>query len=327
MSLTTRIATTLDAAVLSELAGATFALACPPHTKPEAIAAFIAEHFTQERFAEHLADPDCVILIAESGTESATESDTESATERGTKSATERGTESAAKGGTESATKGGTESATKGGTESATKGGTESATKGGTGSATESGTEGGTENDTDSDTDSDRGSAPDSDTDSDSGSAPDSDTDSDSGSAPDSDTDSDRGSAPDSDTDSDRGSAPGSAAGTGSGRQPVGYSLLLYGEPTDADVASSISLRPTVQLGKFYTRAEAHGTGVAAPLMQATLAEAARRPVTGIWLGVNEENTRAIRFYEKSGFAKVGRKHFLVGDRQEDDDVLERPLG
>jgi ribosomal protein S18 acetylase RimI-like enzyme len=41
---------------------------------------------------------------------------------------------------------------------------------------------------------------------------------------------------------------------------------------------------------------------------------------------VNEENARAIRFYEKHGFAKVGRKHFTVGGRVEDDWVLELPF-
>jgi ribosomal protein S18 acetylase RimI-like enzyme len=41
---------------------------------------------------------------------------------------------------------------------------------------------------------------------------------------------------------------------------------------------------------------------------------------------VNQENARANRFYEKSGFTLVGTKHFLVGDRLEDDFVRERPL-
>jgi RimJ/RimL family protein N-acetyltransferase len=35
---------------------------------------------------------------------------------------------------------------------------------------------------------------------------------------------------------------------------------------------------------------------------------------------------RAQRFYAKSGFARVGTKRFLVGDRFEDDYVYERPL-
>ena len=107
----------------------------------------------------------------------------------------------------------------------------------------------------------------------------------------------------------------------------VGYAMLIAGEPGDADASAAVAGRPTIELSKFYTRAVAHGTGVAAPLMAATLDAAATAGVVSPWLGVNEENARAIRFYEKHGFAKVGRKHFRLGDRYEDDWVLERPLG
>lgn len=106
---------------------------------------------------------------------------------------------------------------------------------------------------------------------------------------------------------------------------PVGYSMLVSGEPTDRDVRASIRLHPTIELSKFYTRATVHGAGIASPLMVATL-EAAAPNAVGIWLGVNEENARAIRFYQKHGFEQVGRKRFRVGDRLEDDWVLERAL-
>jgi ribosomal protein S18 acetylase RimI-like enzyme len=106
----------------------------------------------------------------------------------------------------------------------------------------------------------------------------------------------------------------------------VGYSMLITGEPGDADAAAALAHRPVVELSKFYTRSAAHGTGVAAPLMAATLEAAVATGAASVWLGVNEENARAIRFYEKHGFAKVGRKHFTVGGRIEDDWVLERPF-
>lgn len=115
----------------------------------------------------------------------------------------------------------------------------------------------------------------------------------------------------------------------------VGYTMLIGGEPGDADVAAAVTARPTIELSKFYTRAAAHGTGVAGPFMAATLDAAtldaaSATGATGaasVWLGVNEENARAIRFYEKHGFVKVGRKHFRLGERLEHDWVLEHPLG
>jgi ribosomal protein S18 acetylase RimI-like enzyme len=60
--------------------------------------------------------------------------------------------------------------------------------------------------------------------------------------------------------------------------------------------------------------------------MAATLDAARSRGASGIWLGVNQENGRANRFYEKNGFARVGTKRFLVGENYEDDFVRELAL-
>ena len=107
---------------------------------------------------------------------------------------------------------------------------------------------------------------------------------------------------------------------------PLGYAMLVSGEPEDADVRAALTLRPTVELSKIYVLPEAHGTGAAAALMAASLEWAASVGAAGAWLGVNQQNERAQRFYAKSGFARVGAKRFLVGGAYEDDFVLERAL-
>lgn len=106
----------------------------------------------------------------------------------------------------------------------------------------------------------------------------------------------------------------------------VGYGMVNFGEPDDADVAGALRIRPTAELSKCYVLAGYHGAGVAGALMEASLDAARARGAAGIWLGVNEENARAQRFYEKQGYERVGTKHFLVGDRLEDDYVFERAL-
>jgi ribosomal protein S18 acetylase RimI-like enzyme len=58
--------------------------------------------------------------------------------------------------------------------------------------------------------------------------------------------------------------------------------------------------------------------------MTASLEVAAAGGAASVWLGVNAENARAIRFYEKQGFARVGTKRFRLGGRLEHDLVLER---
>ena len=102
--------------------------------------------------------------------------------------------------------------------------------------------------------------------------------------------------------------------------------MLVFGEPHDEDVAAAITMRPTVELSKVYVLPGHHGAGVSSMLMDASLAEARTRGAVGIWLGVNEENARANRFYEKSGFAIVGTKRFRVGEVYEEDFVRELVL-
>ena len=110
--------------------------------------------------------------------------------------------------------------------------------------------------------------------------------------------------------------------------KPAGYAMLIGGDPTDADAAAAVTVRPTIELSKFYLMPGHHGTGVAGILMAAALGVARESGAAAVWLGVNEENERANRFYAKHGFAEVGRKHFTVGDRVENDFVrLRAPLG
>ena len=102
---------------------------------------------------------------------------------------------------------------------------------------------------------------------------------------------------------------------------PGGYTMLIVGDPTDADVAAAVTTRPTAELSKVYVLPEFHGGGVASALIEATVDEARGRGARSVWLGVNQENVRANRFYAKSGFAQVGTKRFLVGERYENDFV------
>ena len=115
--------------------------------------------------------------------------------------------------------------------------------------------------------------------------------------------------------------------------RPVGYTMLVACPPADPDVAGALRLRPEVELSKVYVEAGMHGIGVARPLMAETLriarelpGERGRDAEAGIWLGVNEHNARAIRFYERSGFRIVGTRSFRLSDAVETDHVMEQPL-
>src|SRR3954447_1686957 len=106
----------------------------------------------------------------------------------------------------------------------------------------------------------------------------------------------------------------------------VGYAMLVHGEPYDENARAVVRRRPTTELSKMYVLPDAHGSGVASDLLAAAVEVARDIGAAGIWLGTNQQNVRAHRFYEKSGFEKVGTKRFLVGGRWEDDFVFERPV-
>jgi ribosomal protein S18 acetylase RimI-like enzyme len=91
-------------------------------------------------------------------------------------------------------------------------------------------------------------------------------------------------------------------------------------------VAAVVDEKASVELSKFYLTADRHGSGVASALMEATLAAAAATGAEFCWLGVNQQNERAAKFYSKHGFEIVGVKRFRVGAELHHDHVRRRPL-
>ncbi|QLY29315.1 GNAT family N-acetyltransferase [Nocardia huaxiensis] len=103
----------------------------------------------------------------------------------------------------------------------------------------------------------------------------------------------------------------------------VGYSLLHAAEPADPAVAAVVHPRPVVELSKMYVLPEFHSNGVSKELMDASVAAVRADGSAGVWLGVNQQNVRAQRFYGKSGFRVVGTKTFKVGAQTHSDFVMQ----
>ena len=106
----------------------------------------------------------------------------------------------------------------------------------------------------------------------------------------------------------------------------AGYAMVVHTAPSDPDVIAAIGAGPTTELSKIYVMPGHHGSGLAGELMDAAVALAVAHGSPTIWLGVNQENVRANRFYGKHGFQIAGPKRFLVGDRYEEDFVRMRRL-
>jgi ribosomal protein S18 acetylase RimI-like enzyme len=110
------------------------------------------------------------------------------------------------------------------------------------------------------------------------------------------------------------------------GARMSGYAMLIRGVVDDDGVQQAVPLRPAVELSKMYVVADGHGAGVSAALMTAALASAGDLDAACVWLGVNQENQRAQRFYAKHGFTVGGVKTFRLGEHIENDYVMVRPL-
>lgn len=77
------------------------------------------------------------------------------------------------------------------------------------------------------------------------------------------------------------------------------------------------------ELSRCYVRKDYHGKGAAQMLLTATLQEFP----TSVRLMVNDQNSRAIRFYTRNGFLRVGETCFRCGDDVHRDLIMVRKSG
>lgn len=102
-----------------------------------------------------------------------------------------------------------------------------------------------------------------------------------------------------------------------SGREAVGYALLRRHAG-----AASVSAVDPAEVRRIYVARSLHGHGVADLLMRACIDQARAWEADALWLGVWERNPRAIAFYARWGFRRVGEQRFLVGSDAQRDHVM-----
>jgi diamine N-acetyltransferase len=111
----------------------------------------------------------------------------------------------------------------------------------------------------------------------------------------------------------------------------VGYSKLNFRlRPDEHDVPT---LEEEIQdeavlceLQRIYIHPAMHGNGIATEAMTHAEAAAKAAGCNRLWLGVWEENHRALRFYEKCGFTRLGAHNFVFGDALQTDFLLWKAL-
>jgi diamine N-acetyltransferase len=102
---------------------------------------------------------------------------------------------------------------------------------------------------------------------------------------------------------------------------------IAFAQLRGSDTADGVPATGSIELWRFYVDKQWQGRGVAHELMLGVKARARRRGANTLWLGVWQRNMRALAFYSKHGFQKVGSKVFLVGDDPQTDNVMLAHLG
>lgn len=106
----------------------------------------------------------------------------------------------------------------------------------------------------------------------------------------------------------------------GPGAAPVGY---LHLTPPDLPVHT----RPgDIEIKRIYLLSKFQGSGAGRALFEAALEEARSRGKTRLLLGVYKGNEKALGFYSRMGFERIGEREFDVGGAVYEDWVLGRAV-
>jgi ribosomal protein S18 acetylase RimI-like enzyme len=97
----------------------------------------------------------------------------------------------------------------------------------------------------------------------------------------------------------------------------IGYLKVNWGA-----AQTEYQLDHAMELQRIYVLEDFHGKKIGQLLMDKALAIAKEQKLSNIWLGVWEENKKALHLYEKNGFEVVGTHQFLLGDDLQTDLVM-----
>jgi GNAT superfamily N-acetyltransferase len=103
------------------------------------------------------------------------------------------------------------------------------------------------------------------------------------------------------------------------GTELAGYGLLRADRP-----CPGMDIPQMAEIRRFYVSRAWHGQGIAGSLMHAVIEHGESVGARGFWLTCWEKNPRALAFYAKCGFIRVGDTTFTVGTDVQTDHLLAR---
>lgn len=104
--------------------------------------------------------------------------------------------------------------------------------------------------------------------------------------------------------------------------EPAGYLKLRLPE----EHLPSLKNNTPIELERVYVLKKLQGTGLGYKLMQFAFEYSRQKGFDTLWLGVWEQNEKAIRFYEKLGFETFGEHEFILGTDKQNDLLMKKAL-
>ena len=101
----------------------------------------------------------------------------------------------------------------------------------------------------------------------------------------------------------------------------IGYLKLNYGQSQ-----TELQDDKALEIERIYVLKEFHGKKVGQLLYEKAMQIARQKNADYVWLGVWEENPRAISFYKKNGFVEFDKHIFKLGSDEQIDIMMKLPL-
>jgi len=98
----------------------------------------------------------------------------------------------------------------------------------------------------------------------------------------------------------------------------IGYLKLNWGKSQ-----TEIQDENTLEIERIYVLKDVYGKNIGQLLFQKAMDIAVQKKVNYVWLGVWEENLRAINFYKKNGFSEFSKHIFCLGNDEQTDIMMK----
>ena len=101
----------------------------------------------------------------------------------------------------------------------------------------------------------------------------------------------------------------------------IGYLKINHGQSQ-----TELKDATAMEIERIYVLKDFHGKNVGQVLYQKAIDIAKEKNADYVWLGVWEENPRAINFYKKNGFVEFDKHIFVLGDDEQTDIMMRLEL-